>query len=159
MAALTTTLLASASVLLLTTVHHVYGAIIYATPWRHHVVFIAIPVLIGLMMLYRIYRTQPRTAPGRVSLWLFMMLVLVVPVATIGLIEGGYNHAVKNLLYFGGASPATLAQLFPPPQYELPNDFWFELTGVFQFPLGLAAAYYLFRTWQERAMDQLAPGT
>lgn len=35
------TVLGSIAVLLLTTVHHVYGAYIYDTPWRNHVAHVA----------------------------------------------------------------------------------------------------------------------
>src|SRR5262249_61137272 len=99
----------------------------------------ALPIL--LSFAYWVHRRRPWTPLGRVSLWLFMALTLV-GVAGIGLFEGGYNHLVKNVLFFGGASRATLDQLFPPPAYEMPNDLWFEVTGVLQFFVGLCAAYY-----------------
>ncbi len=50
----------------------------------------------------------------------------------IGLYEGVYNHLFKNLLFFAGVNGQTMASLFPPPMYEMPNDFLFELTGVLQ---------------------------
>lgn len=159
MNASTKTLLAAGGVLILTVIHHVYGAVIYATPWRYHVVFIAVPVLIVLVQTYGIQRMRPGTALGTASNWLFMILVLVVPVAVIGYYEGGYNHALKNALYFGGASPAMLGQLFPPPRYELPNDVWFEVTGVLQFVLGVAATGYLVRTWRDMRVDGRARAT
>ena len=43
----------------------------------------------------------------------------------------------------------SLERLFPPPTYEMPDDLWFEVTGVLQFLLALWAAYYLFRLWRE----------
>lgn len=46
---------------------------------------------------------------------------------TIGAFEGLYHHVVKNVLYFGGASPALLAPLFPLPTYEMPNDAFFDI--------------------------------
>jgi hypothetical protein len=36
--------------------------------------------------------------------------------------------------------------LFPPPTYEMPNDAFFELTGVLQFPLGLVTGWELIKT-------------
>jgi hypothetical protein len=149
-------LLTSASVLILTVFHHFYGAALYATPWRHHAAVLVLPVLLVLILAYGIYRRHPRTWPGRASLWLFIVLTFLVPVGLIGIFEGGYNHLVKNLLFFGGAPRATLEQLFPAPRYEMPDDFWFEVTGALQFFLGLCAAYYLSRLWGESRVGERA---
>jgi hypothetical protein len=35
--------------------------------------------------------------------------------------------------------------LFPPPKYEMPNDFFFEFTGVLQAVLVVPIGVYLFR--------------
>jgi hypothetical protein len=152
-------LLASAGVLILTVFHHVYGAALYATPWRHHVAVLVLPVLLVLIFAYGVHQRQPQTWFGRASLWLFIVLTLLVPVGLIGLFEGGYNHLVKNMLYFGGVSRATFDQLFPAPRYEMPDDLWFEVTGVLQFFVGLWTAYYLSRLWREsRAQERAAQG-
>ena len=89
---------------------------------------------------------------GRISLWLFMTLTLIVPVGLIGLFEGGYNHLVKNVLFFGGASGATFERLFPPPAYEVPDNIWFEVTGILQFFVGLYAGYRLVRLWRNTGL-------
>ena len=34
--------------------------------------------------------------------------------------------------YFAGASPVVMARLFPPPTFEMPNDAFFEITGIHQ---------------------------
>ena len=47
---------------------------------------------------------------------------------------------VKNLLFFGGASPEVLGRLFPSPTYEMPDDVWFEISGVLQAPVAVLAA-------------------
>ena len=152
----TKTLLASASVLILTVLHHLYGAAVYATPWRQHVAVIVLPVLVVLILAYGVYQRRPLTVLSRASLWLLIAMTLVVSVGLIGLFEGGYNHLVKNVLFFGGATRAILDQLFPPPQYEMPNDFVFEVTGVLQFFLGLCAAYYVCRLWRESRREERA---
>lgn len=85
---------------------------------------------------------------------LFTVLALVVAVAWIGFFEGGYNHVVKNILFFGGLPRTTLERLFPPPTYQIPDDLWFEVTGVLQFFIALGAAYYLFRLWRDRRIGQ-----
>lgn len=153
----TKTLLASGSTLVLTVIHHVYGAAIYATPWRHHVALIVLPVLIVLMLADGVHRWRPATLLGRASLWLSIVLTLLVPVAAIGLVEGGYNHVVKNVLFFGGVPRATFERLFPPPVYDVPSDPWFEVTGVLQFLFGLCAAYYLSSLYRQARGRALAP--
>ena len=84
----------------------------------------------------------------------FCLVDALIPVLGIGFFEGGYNHVLKNALYFSGASPPLLARLFPPPVYELPNDGLFEATGILQFVVGLVAGYRLYgvirRGWPRR---------
>jgi hypothetical protein len=103
------------------------------------------PMLIVLVLTYGVHRWRPLTMFDRAALRLFIVLTLPVPVGLIGFFEGGYNYMVKNVLYFGDLPRATLDQLFPPPRYEMPNDLWFEVTGILQFFLGLCAVYYLWR--------------
>jgi hypothetical protein len=98
----TKTLLASASVLILTVLHHFYGAAIYGTPWRQHIAVIVLPVLLVLLLAYGAQRWHPLTLLSRAGMWLFIVLTLVVPIGLIGFFEGGYNHLVKNVLFFGG---------------------------------------------------------
>lgn len=105
----TKALLASAGTLVLTVVHHLYGAAVYATPWRHHIAIIVLPVLLVLVLEYGVYRWRPLALIGKVSMRLFALLTILVPIAWIGVFEGGYNHVVKNILFFGGIPQATLS--------------------------------------------------
>jgi hypothetical protein len=141
--------------MILTIIHHAYGAMIYEAPFRLHAVFFAVPVIIILLLTYRMYRKRSSAVSGKVAFWVFMVVTVLISVGMIGLFEGGYNHLVKNLLYFGGTSQATLIQLFPPPTYEMPNDFWFEATGILQFFSGVYCMYYLFRLWKEKSSRRL----
>jgi hypothetical protein len=150
----TKTLLASAGVLLLTTLHHFYGAVLYKTPWRNHVAFVALPVLLVLVVSHELHRRQPATPLGRTSLFLFAALTLAIPVGVIGIFEGGYNHLVKDVLFFGGLPAAALDRLFPDSVYEMPDDLLFEASGVLQFFLGLYTARSLARLWRERSLEQ-----
>jgi hypothetical protein len=43
-----------------------------------------------------------------------------------------------------------MRQLFPPLKYELPNDVFFETTGVLQVVPAAITGYYLYRFIQER---------
>lgn len=129
-------------VLALTSIHHLYGAVVYETPWRMHVMYVSIPgaiLIAGFLLIAWQFRGTSR---GRMAAW--FGVALAFPVGIIGIYEGGYNHLLKNLLYFGGATDL-VSQLFPSPAYELPNDAFFELTGITQFVAGLVAGRYVLR--------------
>lgn len=119
----------TALLLLLTAVHHVYGAIIYHTHWRLHVLFVAIPVMLLVYLLDRLLRKYPDSNPLLVC---YLFSVLLFPLLIIGLYEGVYNHLVKNIVFLVTGNNSFFRLLFPPPVYELPGDFWFEATGILQ---------------------------
>lgn len=137
------------TVLLLTSGHHAYGAYIYGTPWRLHVVFVSVITAAALLGSFAVLRRRSAGLRGRIAFRAFAAVVLAIPVAAIGLFEGGYNHALKNALHFAGAPIAVMHRLFPPPTYELPNDIFFEITGVLQLVLGVATGYQLFLLFRE----------
>jgi hypothetical protein len=116
---------------ILTTIHHVYGAIIYNTPWRLHILMMSIPVIILTLVLEQ----QLRKKDGGdkcFKFWAFYFISLVPSLGMIGVFEGIYNHLLKNIMFFGGAGDELLQTLFPAPTYEMPNDLLFEFTGVMQ---------------------------
>lgn len=124
-------------VLLLTSVHHAYGAYVYGTPWRLHVVFVSVLTAAALAVSLQVHRRRSALAAGRIAFWTFSAIGFVIPVILIGLYEGGYNHVAKDVLYFGGAPRELMRRLFPPPAYELPDNLFFEITGVQQLVLGV----------------------
>lgn len=135
------------AVLALTSLHHVYGAFRYQTPFRLHVVLIAAAVA-GLIIAGKRLFLRRQSFPRLLA---FAAATLIFPVAGIGVFEGAYNHFAKNALYFAGLSRERMLTLFPPPRYELPNDFWFELSGVLQIVPAAMAAYsfsLFYRQWQ-----------
>lgn len=137
--------LSAAAVMLLTAFHHRYGAVIYQTPWRDHMVgvaFLTTAFIIGTLLIF--YR-KPSSTAGRIAFWLGGGAIALIPVGVIGVYEGVYNHVLKNLLYFSGASITLLLELFPPPKYHLPNDVIFEVTGVLQAVVAGMAAYYNYK--------------
>ncbi len=141
--------LTAVGTLVLTIIHHGYGAFIYASPFRLHVVFWAIPVMIIVIFAYRFSHKLQDSLYGKVAYWIWVGLSMLVSSGVIGLYEGGYNHLLKNLFYFGGASEETLNSLFPPPLYEMPNNVWFEASGILQFLTGMLGIYYGFKLWKK----------
>ena len=118
--------------LVLTSVHHVYGAFRYDTPWRNHAAFISLFVIVALVVAFAVYRRGPATRAGGLAGWGLIVLSVVFAVLVFGAFEGGYNHVLKDLLFLVGAPAEWLTRLFPPPKYEMPNDLVFEVTGVLQ---------------------------
>jgi hypothetical protein len=48
----------SVALAILTTIHHVYGAVLYDTPWRLHILVMSIPVIILTLILERQLRKK-----------------------------------------------------------------------------------------------------
>ena len=132
---------AALATLALTAAHHVYGGVIYATPWRIHGAAVAVALGLVLYAIARVYARTGRAAVG----YVLAALVLAMPVLATGLFEGVYNHLAKNALYFAGASHDVLVRLFPPPTYELPDDILFEVSGVAQILPAVFAALAAYR--------------
>jgi hypothetical protein len=137
-------------VLLVTSIHHAYGAYIYDTPWRYHAVLVAGVTATLILGALAVLGSRPSGLLGTLAQGLFVLGTLGVAVLMFGTFEGLYNHVLKNLLYFGGASSALMTRLFPPPTYELPNDVFFEITGILQVVPAAVAAWYLLRMTQRR---------
>ena len=81
---------------------------------------------------------------GAIAFWTFTLVTFLVPFLGFGVFEGAYNHALKIALYFAHASPPLMARLYPAPTYEMPNDAFFEITGVAQVIPGFLTGYYLY---------------
>jgi hypothetical protein len=135
---------AAIAVLGLTSVHHIYGAAIYGTPWRLHIVYFAVPAAIVIAATLFFGWAWRGWTSGFIATWAGSLLALALPVAAIGFYEGGYNHVVKNLVFFGFGEDAART-LFSGQAYEMPNDFLFEATGVAQFPLAVLTAVLVAR--------------
>jgi hypothetical protein len=143
-------------ILVLTSVHHAYGAYIYASPWRLHVVALAITAATAIGTAAAILRRYQTRIAGTFAFWSLVAVTLAFPFAMIGFFEGGYNHLLKDALYFGGASRELLQTLFPAPAYELPDSLFFELTGVAQLipaVVGVGHLYGLTRDWWGRRLS------
>lgn len=129
---------AAIALLILTSIHHAYGAYAFGTPWRLHILLAAAPAAI-LITVALFYGAMCSGRAARIATVGAAVFILIFPVAGIGLYEGGYNHVLKNLVYFIFGEAEALG-VFPPPLYEMPSDFIFEATGVAQFPLSIMTA-------------------
>jgi len=128
------------AVLVLTSIHHAYGALIYDTPWRMHVLLLSVPGALAIAgLLYSGWRLRNAWLA-----WAGVVVILVLPILTIGVFEGFYNHALKNLVFFT-IGPATAARVFAAPVYEMPDNVFFEVTGIMQAVLATGAALMLWR--------------
>ena len=150
MQAATRATLGSIGICAVTTVHHVYGAYIYHTPWRFHAAVISALATALIVASLLLLRKHSNDGIGVVASWTFMTVTFLVPLLGFGVFEGVYNHALKVALYFAHASPVLMAGLFPPPTYEMPNNAFFEVTGVMQVIPGFVTGYYLYRFVQDR---------
>ncbi|MCO5163664.1 MAG: hypothetical protein M9939_21260 [Mesorhizobium sp.] len=130
-------------ILVLTSVHHAWGAYVFDTPFRLHIVFVSIPVAALIVGLFYVTATgRPRVATA--ARWAAIATIALFPILAIGFYEGGYNHLVKNLVFFVGGEGAT-REVFSSPMYEMPSDVFFEATGVLQLPAAVYASLQLWR--------------
>jgi hypothetical protein len=103
----------ASAVLIITSIHHAYGAYVYDTPWRYHAVFVAgvtAPLIFGALA---VMRSRPSGLLRTLAYGVFVLGSLGVSVLMFGLFEGLYNHVVKDVLYFGGATTGLMMRLFP----------------------------------------------
>jgi hypothetical protein len=147
--------LAGSSVFALTSIHHVYGAIRYDTPERYFAAVIAAVAVIMSLGALQISRARSPSPIGRAAWLVFLGVNATVFVLLFGAFEGLYNHGLKDALYFGGAPLAQMRVLFPSPVYEMPNDWFFEVTGVLQIVPAAVTAYYLVRLIRVRPIGRL----
>lgn len=134
----------SVATMVLTLIHHFYGAMIYNDKFRLHVAVYAIPVIIILLLAYLGFRRSRSSTGRKIFLTILLVVSAIFPVIAIGFYEGGYNHVVKNILYFTGVSTDTLDRLYP-SIYKLPDDFIFEFTGIAQLVTGLVCGIKIIR--------------
>jgi Na+-translocating ferredoxin:NAD+ oxidoreductase RnfD subunit len=106
--------IASSSVLLVTIAHHSYGRNRFATPWRHHISLIALPMALVLWLAYFIFTRRYDSPAERTARGVFIVIALLGLITWIGFFEGGYNHALKIALFHSGIAAAALRRYFLP---------------------------------------------
>jgi hypothetical protein len=105
--------LGSVAICAVTTVHHVYGAHIYHTPWRFHAAVISALATTLIAAPFLLLRRYSNDGIGVLASWTFMTVTFFVPVLGFGVFEGVYNHVLKVALYSVRTSPVLMARLFP----------------------------------------------
>lgn len=135
--------IANASVYLLTSLHHYYGAIVYNTPWRKDVAFNGAAIMLVALICLLLYRYFNK----RAFLAIYLLLTFLVFSLGIGIFEGAYNHLLKDLLYFSGMKLTTWRMFYPAPTYEIPDNVIFESTGIAQLFVALIQIYYLRKVY------------
>lgn len=128
-------------ILLLTSFHHIWGAVIYDTPWRLHIVFVSLPVAAAIVALLYVAANESG-GRARTARRLAFIVIFVFPIVLIGLYEGGFNHLVKNVIFFHAGEAATRS-VFSAEIYKMPDDLVFEVSGVAQFFAALYALWTL----------------
>ena len=134
----------SVMLMCLTSVHHVYGAIAYHTSWRLHVLLFSIPVLVVTLILNRLAAAKPW------AFWLYWIITLLAAIILIGIFEGLYNHVLKNILFFSGFPGSSMEKLYPRGTYEMPDNFFFEITGIMQGIIAIPLIIYFIRLTSQK---------
>jgi hypothetical protein len=125
----------------ITALHHAYGAWLYDTPWRNHIVSQGVLWLLVCLVFLFVYKAWNQ----KWCYWVFFVLSFFFFFGAIGMYEGMYNHLLKNLLYYGELPESMLLRLYPPPKYEMPNDLLFETTGILSFMSGVFSGYVMIQ--------------
>src|SRR5262245_10997826 len=80
--------ISSGVVLLLTSVHHIYGAIIYQTPWRYHIVIPSVLAMLFISAMLFLFRKLATARLSAIAFWLAIACIIIIPIFWIGLFEG-----------------------------------------------------------------------
>lgn len=134
---------------ILTSLHHIYGAWVYNTPWRIHIIFIGLPFMILSILFLVLYKRSQKSLFLYISSGLSSLFFGIL----IGVYEGGYNHLFKNLVFLL-ADKQTAVSLFPPPVYEPPGNAVFEITGILQFPVGWMIVWYQVKLFRHKRLKK-----
>lgn len=133
---------------LVSSVHHWYGAIEYSTPWRISVSYWIMGSTLLVYSLLYVYWKNLGNILGKFTIWLFLFSAVIFQIAFI-MFECVYSHILKNILFFSGLPQSILEKLYPAPAYHLPNNLFFEFTGLLQL-VGFVAVWYAYRVFQDR---------
>ena len=148
--------LISIGLLVLTAMHHYYGGLIYRSNFRFHVAVFGGVGAVAILGILLAHRTGSDSVLSNLTFW-WLAIFIATTVGVIGMMEGGYNHLLKNVLYFSNASSPLTLRLFPLSSgYVMPNNALFEITGLLQFFVALPAGYYFLRSLWTRFAQRVS---
>jgi len=133
---------------LISSIHHWYGAFAYDTPWRATVSYWIMGIVIIVYSLLFVYWKNADNIVGTITIWAFLFSAVIFQAGFI-MFECVYSHVLKNLLFFGGLERTTLDKLFPSPAYHLPDNLFFEFTGLLQL-FGFVAVWFACQVFKDR---------
>ncbi|MET7669478.1 hypothetical protein [Micromonospora luteifusca] len=123
------------------TAEHAYGAARYGTPVRLvGILPLGLLLALALGLLARHARTGSRPALSAGAI-----VVAVAFVGLAGLLEGGFNHALKVAFHVTGTPDDRLRQLFGGLNFAVPDDVVFEGIGTATLGLAVPVAWHLAR--------------
>jgi putative ABC transport system permease protein len=136
---------------LITIGHFLYGVHRYEDPGRLHVV---VPAVVSLALAAAATAALVRW-PRRIVALVLAVVVAVPFVGTFGIFHGAYSHLLKCVMWLAGAPPGTLQGLFDNPDFVVPDDVLFELSGIAGFGLAILIAIRLVQVlravWRGRS--------
>jgi hypothetical protein len=121
--------------------HFAHGAHIYDDPSRYHVVAPVLVLLVTALSFAGVYAWRP----SRAALSALVGAAGAPFVGVFGLYHGGFSHAAKLVLYAAGVPAERLVAVFDSPDFSMPNDAVFEVTGVLTLVVGGVIALLLAR--------------
>jgi hypothetical protein len=140
----------SIALLILTALHHFYGGMVFGSAFRLHVAMFSVAATLALLAALLLHRSARKSIFGSILFW-SLALFVAVPAGLVGMAEGGYDHVLRDILYFSNASSQLMLKLFPSSYgFAPPRNAPFEITGALQFFVGLLAFYYLFPSLRSR---------
>jgi hypothetical protein len=134
-------LAATAAQAALTLGHFEHGACVYDDPGRTHVVAPILAAVAVVAVLAGLFARRP----GPLTLWPLVVTIAVPFVAVFGAYHGGFSHVLKLASWAAGSTPAQLLETFDSPDFAVPNDVVFEVSGVATLVAGGAIAALLAR--------------
>jgi hypothetical protein len=137
----------------LTSIHHVYGGVIYDSVLRlSQPIFASIEFLIVLGILFWYRRTK-----SRVALTLFSVLIGLIGIVQ-GLFHAIYGHVYKDILFLIGVKADMVRNFFFP---VMPNDFiyppnniFFEATGLLELVTIYLITIFTYRLIRNNQSDE-----
>ncbi|MFD7323169.1 hypothetical protein ACFV9D_19070 [Streptomyces sp. NPDC059875] len=125
-----------AAQVVITTVHHVRGALVFDTPGRYHSILIALILLAVPATAYALGRATTGTRQD-VAWWTFWATTLVGFAVVFGAVEGVTTHVITPVLRRGYPS-------------DEPFDLVFEATGILHILPAVITATLLIRLARSR---------